>query len=393
MLFFFVIFLDHGLDVITEQISKMNFPWLMSNVIDNETGRSLGSGKRTHVLEHAGKRIGLMGLVEKEWLDTLPTIDPKEVTYQDFVRVGSQLAAQLRKEGCEIVIALTHMRTPNYVKLANNAIGIDLILGGHDHVCEDRVINGIHIIKSGTDFRQFGLIKIDDLRTGDGRLNLTFNPINVTSEYAEDIELKEILYGYSSSIETRMGEVLGNFSVDLEGRFEKIRTQETNLGNWVCDVVLAATGADAVIINSGTFRSDQVHPAGPFSMRDLVNIVPMRDPLVVLEVTGQIIVDALENAVSGYPKLEGRFPQVSGLSFVFNPNAEPFHRVVPQLVQVADEWLDLKQNYSLCIKSYMHSGCDGYTMFKNTKTIVSFFAIVDMCFHLILIAKFSLLNR
>lgn len=53
-------------------------------------------------------------------------------------------------------------------------------------------------------------------------------------------------------------------------------------------MVLAATGADLVILNSGTFRSDQVHPAGDFTMRDLVNIVPMRDPLAVLKVTGNL---------------------------------------------------------------------------------------------------------
>lgn len=55
----------------------------------------------------------------------------------------------------------------------------------------------------------------------------------------------------------------------------------------MCDVILAATGADLVILNSGTFRSDQVHPAGDFTMRDLTNIIPMRDPLVVLKVTGK----------------------------------------------------------------------------------------------------------
>lgn len=54
----------------------------------------------------------------------------------------------------------------------------------------------------------------------------------------------------------------------------------------VCDVVLAATGADLVVLNSGTFRSDQVHPAGDFTMRDLVNVIPMRDPIVVLKVNG-----------------------------------------------------------------------------------------------------------
>lgn len=56
----------------------------------------------------------------------------------------------------------------------------------------------------------------------------------------------------------------------------------------MCDVVLAATGADLVVLNSGTFRSDQVHPAGDFTMRDLVNIIPMRDPIVVLRVTGNL---------------------------------------------------------------------------------------------------------
>lgn len=263
------------------------------------------------------------------------------------------------------------MRTPNDIKLAKNATGIDIILGGHDHVCEDHVENGIHVIKSGTDFRQFGLVTIDMERNTDGRVNVTFEPVNVTSEYAEDQALKNILFTYSETIEERMGEVLGNFSVELDGRFSSIRTSETNLGDWVCDVVLSATGADVVILNSGTFRSDQLHSPGPFTMRDLVNIIPMHDPLIVLEVSGQVILDALENAVSAYPKLEGRFPQVSGVSFVFDATKPPYSRVISELVQVADEWLDVKQNYSLCVKSYMYSGCDGFTMFKNAKVLVS----------------------
>lgn len=39
-------------------------------------------------------------------------------------------------QGCEYVIALTHMRSPNDVKLAEGDNKIDLILGGHDHVYE-----------------------------------------------------------------------------------------------------------------------------------------------------------------------------------------------------------------------------------------------------------------
>lgn len=199
------------------------------------------------------------------------------------------------------------MRTPNDFKLANNSSGIDVILGGHDHVCEENVVNGIHVIKSGTDFRQFGLITMS--KKDESRWTTEFKAIDVTTKYEEDAELKMKLASFTDSIEERMDEVLGNFSVELEGRFSKIRTMETNLGDWVCDVVLSATGADTVILNSGTFRSDQgtillplkahkmryinrplfpfilpkVHPAGIFRMRDLVNVIPMHDPLVVIE--------------------------------------------------------------------------------------------------------------
>ncbi|KAJ6649497.1 Trifunctional nucleotide phosphoesterase protein YfkN [Pseudolycoriella hygida] len=361
---------DHGLEVLAKHTEETNFPWLMSNVIDNETGRPLGSGKITHFLLHNNIRIGLIGLVEKEWLDTLPTIDSKEVTYIDFVQAGNDLADELRNEGCEIIIALTHMRTPNDLELAKNCSKIDLILGGHDHVFEVNVVNGINVIKSGTDFRQFSKITINKDRNSEGKLDLSVEQIDVTSKYAEDKALKDELLQYSSTIESKMGEVLGNFCVELNGLFSSIRTSETNLGNWVCDVVLSATGADVVIINSGTFRSDQIHPAGPFTMKDLVSVVPMRDPLVVLEVTGKDLLDALENAVSAYPKLEGRFPQVSGISFVFNSKKPPGSRIEPQLVQVADEWLNLDQTYSLCVKSYMYGGCDGFTMFKDKKVLM-----------------------
>lgn len=71
----------------------------MSNVVDNETGRPLGGGKITHIINHSNnKSIGLIGLVEKEWLDTLPTIDPNEVTFIDYVEAGNQLAEKLLNE-------------------------------------------------------------------------------------------------------------------------------------------------------------------------------------------------------------------------------------------------------------------------------------------------------
>lgn len=59
-----------------------------------------------------------------------------------------------------MVIALTHMMKSNDVKLAKNVKGIDLILGGHDHLIVHEKVNDSVIIKSGTDFRNFSILKI-----------------------------------------------------------------------------------------------------------------------------------------------------------------------------------------------------------------------------------------
>lgn len=204
------------------------------------------------------------------------------------------------------------MRTPNDVELAKNCPSIDLILGGHDHVFEVQTVNSIKIIKSGSDFRQFSRVFVETARDENNKVKVHVEQVNVSStDYEEDATLKAQLSEYSSKIEESMTHVLGTFCVELDGRFSQIRTSETNLGNWVCDVILSATGVDCVLLNSGTFRSDQVHPAGPFTMRDLINIIPMRDPMLVLELTGnKILVDNF----SAFPNYS-RYPDYIEIQF------------------------------------------------------------------------------
>ncbi len=63
------------------------------------------------------------------------------MTYTDYVDAGQSLAKELRSKGCQFIVALTHMRTPNDVRLANEVAEIDLILGGHDHVYEKKQVS------------------------------------------------------------------------------------------------------------------------------------------------------------------------------------------------------------------------------------------------------------
>ena len=61
------------------------------------------------------------------------------------------------------------------------------------------------------------------------------------------------------------------------------------------------------------------------------------DELCDIGLTGTQLINALENGVSKWPALEGRFPQVAGIRFLFDPTRAPGERVIRSSVQVGDE--------------------------------------------------------
>lgn len=118
-------------------------------------------------------------------------------------------------------------------------------------------------------------------------MKVEIESVDVTSTFEPDPELDSLLEKYKEKMEGEMCKELGEFEVDLDGRFSSVRTMETNLGNFICDIMVAATNADFALLNSGTIRSDMIHPAGPFFLKDLLLILPMIDPIVLIELTGK----------------------------------------------------------------------------------------------------------
>jgi 2',3'-cyclic-nucleotide 2'-phosphodiesterase (5'-nucleotidase family) len=74
----------------------------------------------------------------------------------------------------------------------------------------------------------------------------------------------------------------------------------------------------------------------------------------VIKVKGQQLLEALKNGVSKYPALDGRFPQVSNISFTFDPSRSSHDRIVG--VQVSDKPLDVNREYSLATRGFMVKG-------------------------------------
>ncbi|XP_077203337.1 snake venom 5'-nucleotidase-like isoform X2 [Paroedura picta] len=353
---------DFGLDLLEEYIKQMHFPWFLSNVQDKVTSEPLGHGVIKTIVTWNGVKIGLMGLVEEDWLDTLATINKTNLNYVDYVKVANELSVELKVEGAEVIIAMTHMKWVNDIRLAQNTEGIDLILGGHDHDYGLKKVKGTWIVKSGTDFRNFTKINV---KKDDEAFQYTFQKIDVLQYLEEDILIKSSIKESAQHMQTLLKEVLCPIDVDLDGRVTTVRREESNLGNLVANAMLEATHADLALLNSGTLRSNRMHPTGHFTMHDLLSILPFMDALLVVRITGKQLLEALENGVCRYPALDGRFPQVAGIEFGFDPNAKPGHRILRDSVKVQGQHLKMKHIYQLAIKEYLANGKDGYVMFQN----------------------------
>lgn len=103
-----------------------------------------------------------MGLAEEDWLETITEIDMSIVHYEAFSKCGKDLAHYLKDSlGCDLIIALTHMRVPNDRKLSMEVPEIDIILGGHDHIVICEKSNESLFIKSGSDFKDYGILKVE----------------------------------------------------------------------------------------------------------------------------------------------------------------------------------------------------------------------------------------
>ncbi len=152
-----------------------------------------------------------------------------------------------------------------------------------------------------------------------------------------------------------MERTLGIVNVALEGRTEIIRIQETNLGNFFCDIILCGTVAECALLNSGCFRSDRIHAEGEFKLKDLQDILSFDNQLCIVCVTGKQLHQVLENGVAKYGEGGGRFPQVSAITFAFNPSKQPLKRIDYKSIKVAGEDLDLDRTYALVTNNFMKS--------------------------------------
>ncbi|KAL9055936.1 MAG: hypothetical protein Q9162_003232 [Coniocarpon cinnabarinum] len=325
----------------------------------------MGNAKKTVILTASnGIKVGLIGLVEREWLDTINSLPPN-IVYKSATATAKELAPQLRADGADIVIAITHAREPNDLKLAKQTPPgmLDMILGGHDHFYGHSVVNGTHCLRSGTDFKQLSYIKAWRKADRSG-WDFDITRRDIVRSIPEDPKAAALVEKIESGLRSRLEKPIGYTSVPLDARFTTVRLKESNIGNFVADLMRLYYGADCALMASGTIRGDQVYPAGVIRAKDILNCFPFEDPCLVIKLSGKAILEAVENSVSTYPVLEGRFPQVSNITFSFDPKALPHKRV--HKLSIAGKPYDANKLYTMTTRDYMARGKDGFTSLMPT---------------------------
>jgi 5'-nucleotidase len=356
---------DFGPPTLLARMRESRFVWVSSNVVDRATGGPFGGARVTHRVERDGVAVGFFGLTVA---DTPQTSSPGPgVEFRDPIASAREVVTALRAGRPPIVVAVTHQDMPADERLAREVPGIHLVIGGHEHDPLENVVGETLITKAGAD--GVFVVRVDLQATRDGTvLARQHRFVPITPELPEDPAMAALIARYQSRLSEALDVRIGETAVPLDARNAALRTSETNAGNLITDVMRARLHADVAFMNGGGIRGNQLVPAGPLTRRDINALLPFLNVLVMLEVPGKVLLEALERSVSAYPRESGGFLQVSGLSFVFDPARPPGQRV--QRVVVGGEPLEPERRYKLATNSYTAGGGDGYAILATAKPLV-----------------------
>jgi 2',3'-cyclic-nucleotide 2'-phosphodiesterase/3'-nucleotidase len=388
---------NFGLKVLEKARSEAGFPWLSANTYNKGTNQ-------THyqpyiVKELAGVRIAVLGLTTPgipNW-ENAPNYDGLEFR-EPLSEAKKWVPILRRKERADVVVIAMHMgleqdlRTgemnPGQVTNENRAVaiaqqvpGIDLIFMGHTHVpVSSLVINGVQLIQANYWGRH--LARVDLYLENVGLRWRVFaraaRTIAVESGTVPDPEILKLGEPYNRETQAWLSRAIGESAKELTAA--EARFRDTAILDLIQRVQMEAGKADASM--AAVFNPDARIARGPVTVRDIAGLYVYENTLVVLEVTGQQLKEALEHSAKYFRAYEpGKSPAdlvdekipaynfdiAAGVNYVLNI-AKPIGQRVENL-EFQGKPIAPTQKLRLATNNYRVNGGGGYTMYQGAPVV------------------------
>ena len=315
---------------------------------------------------------------------------------------------EVRAQGADYVILLSHLGNDETVlpqfrteTVLAGLSGLDAVFDGHSHETFNMKLpdkDGKEIIVGQTGSRLSSVGQLTIFKDGhieetlvseipepeDG--SIPFETVQRgETERRVDPDTKrfmdEIWAGYDEEMNRKVGELSFDMPVK-EGDKQISRLRENALCDLVADAYRAAGKTQITFINAGAVKNEL--KAGDITFRSILNILPYSNDVVTASIGGQTLLDALENGAARLPVADGKFLQVSGMTFTIDLTKESTvqydsdghfvavmgdYRVTD--VRVGGEPLDLTAEYTVTTSSYLLSGANGYDMLQEADILLN----------------------
>lgn len=372
---------DDSEDALAPFLDKVQFPVVTANVIAGFSSKVKDKIKPSIVLDVGGQKIGIVGAVTNDTPD-IATPGPNIMIGIDEQAIKDEVV-KLKAEGVNKIIALTHVGYPRDLAVIAKIPDIDVVVGGHTH----SLLSNTDKDAAGpypTMVDNPGGYKVPVVQAGQyskylGDLNVVFDdagvvksangdPILVDARFKPDAATVTRIAELAKPIEELKTKVVGESSEAIDGDRKNCRAKECAMGNLVAEAMLDRVkdqGVTIAIQNGGGVRASI--DAGPVTMGEVLTVLPFQNSVATFQITGADLTAALENGLSQLEDGGGRFPQVAGMKYAFDPKKPVGSRVIS--VEVMDGGkmvaLDPAKTYSAVTNNYVRGGGDGYSIFAE----------------------------
>ncbi len=309
--FDFVTFGNHEFDLkekeLQERLDESQFMWISSNCFHKQKGVSSSFTKKngndivqcpkTYILtmndaDGTQAKIGFFGI-------TLPFNKADYVGYIESLSTAKSSYLQL-KDSCDAVIAITHQSVEEDERLAKEIPGLAAIIGGHEHDMRFVKSGNLYITKAHANARSAYIITIaidkklhsvqvsPELKEIDESVAFDSATNVVVKKWMDIADASYVAQGFNSK------QIVLSSGEALDGRETEVRSKSTALTKLVTKAMMqACPQADAVLLNSGSIRVDDVlFP--PISQYDILRSLPFGGPIKEADMKGRLLMQVLD---------------------------------------------------------------------------------------------------